>query len=128
MRKGGCVRAYVRGVRTWAWPGRVRARVRAYVLTRVRAPELTNIPLHMRRRQQYATGDFFWDVQSDNDGDWSWRGRWCVGIGPSVRPSDLALRPVRGRVGAWVCGCVGAWVCVRDRRFLCRGQRVRIRI
>ena len=108
MRKGGCVRAYVRGVRTWAWPGRVRARVRAHVLTRVRAPELTNIPLHMRRRQH-----FFWDVQSDNDGDWSWRGRWCVGIGPSVRPSDLALRPVRGRVGAWVCGCVGAWVWVR---------------
>ena len=117
MRKGGCVRAYVRGVRTWAWPGRVRARVRAHVLTRVRAPELTNIPLHMRRRQH-----FFWDVQSDNDGDWSWRGRWCVGIGPSVRPSDLALRPVRGRVGAWVCGCVGARVCGAGSKFSCVGD------
>ena len=65
---------------------------------------------------------FFWDVQSDNDGDWSWRGRWCVGIGPSVRPSDLALRPVRGRVGAWVCGCVGARVCGAGSKFSCVGD------
>ena len=38
-----------------------RARVRAHVLTRVRAPELTNIPLHMRRSLQYASaaGEFF---------------------------------------------------------------------
>ena len=121
MRKGGCVRAYVRGVRTWAWPGRVRARVRAHVLTRVRAPELTNIPLHMRRRQHFFLGR-------------AERQRWGLELAGTLVRGDRSVRPsVRfgttpgawtcGRVGLWVCGCVCLWC-----GFLCRGQRVRIRI
>ena len=112
MRKGGCVRAYVRGVRTWAWPGRVLARVRAHVFTRVRAPELTNIPLHMRRRLQYAgaAGEIFLGRAE--------RQRWGLELAGTLVRGDRSVRPsVRPIwhyarcVDVWARGCVGAWVC-----------------